>query len=69
MTVEIPVPYQARVNAANSLLDRFGFVAGMPAAGDDADDPDDDRPRTPAENQQRQRALLEQHRQRRGGAR
>ena len=43
--VDYPVPYQARVNAANSLLDRFGIVPGARLADEDdrdEDDPDDD---------------------------
>ena len=67
VTVELPVPYQARVNAANSLLDRFGFVAGMPAPADDRGDGDEDRPRTPQELQARSRQLLEARRQQRAG--
>ncbi len=70
VTVEIPVPYQAQVNAANSLLDRFGFGPGMPApAGGDDDDQDDGRPLTPRELAERKRQLLERSKQRRRGGR
>ncbi len=62
VTVEIPVPYQAQVNAANSLLDRVGLVA----AGRPADAPSDDdaqaRPMTLHERIERQRRALEEQR-------
>ena len=65
--VDLPVPYQAQVNAQNSLLDRLGLVAGArpPAPAEDeerAQDDDDDEPTDPQDAAERHRRRLERMR-------
>ncbi len=69
VTVELPVPYQASVNAANSLLDRFGFVAGMPAPAGDHAAAAAARALTTAERTEAVRRILNRHKERNGGRR
>ena len=68
--VDYPVPYQARVNAQNSLLDRMGLVAGArpPAPADDEHDQDeaDDEPTDPQDAAERHRRRLERARKEAG---
>ena len=63
--VDYPVPYQARVNAQNSLLDRLGLVMGArpPAPADDEpDQDDDDEPMDAQDAAERHRRRLERMR-------
>ena len=61
--VDYPVPYQARVHAANSLLDRLGIVPGAPADEDDRDEDDpDDEPTDAQDAAERHRRRLERMR-------
>ena len=64
--VDYPVPYQARVNAQNSLLDRMGLVAGALAPSPEEDERDEDEaagePTDPQDAAERHRMWLERMR-------
>ena len=68
--VDLPVPYQARVNAQNSLVDRVGLVVGArrPAPAEDERDEDDvdDEPTDPQDAAERHRRRLERARKEAG---
>lgn len=62
VTVELPIPYQAQVNAAHSLLDRVGLVAAGRPNDLAPDDGPQHRPKTIQERIERQRRALEAQR-------